>query len=212
MLEDLLTIRRRREDDAAAVAGEARRTVAERRAACEARRAALDKYNARQEEEKARLYEEVHHKSVTRAKLEGYRERIGLLRQRQLQLEEEREKADGDLRAAEAELGGGEEPAPRRPPAGGQARGVPGRARDRGEARGGAKGGNGGGRHFHAPLGRQAVDVRRGVSGPGRSFARPRPEFELQQRGVQSHAHRRVPSGCREVERGGDGGREVRPG
>ena len=42
--------------------------------------------------------------SVTRAKLEGYRERIGLLRQRQLRLEEELEKAERDLQAAEAEL------------------------------------------------------------------------------------------------------------
>ena len=35
---------------------------------------------------------------------ESYRERIGLLRQRQLQLEEGIEKAERDVRAAEAEL------------------------------------------------------------------------------------------------------------
>lgn len=104
MLEDLLTIKRRREDDAAAVVGEAQRTVDRQRAACKTRQTELDEYNVWQDAEKARLYEEVHRKSVTRAKLEGYRERIGLLRQRQLGLEEELEKAERDLQAAEAEL------------------------------------------------------------------------------------------------------------
>ena len=104
MLEDLLTIKRRREDDAAAVVGEARRTVDRQRAACQAKRTSLDEYNVWQEAEKARLYEEVYRKSVTRAKLEGYRERTGLLRQRQLRLEEELEKAERDLQVAEAEL------------------------------------------------------------------------------------------------------------
>lgn len=104
MLEDLLTIKRRREDDAAAAVGEAQRTVDRRRAACRAGRSALDEYNAWQEAEKVRLYEEVYRKGVTRAKLEGYRERIGLLRQRQLQLEEELDKAERDLQTAEAEL------------------------------------------------------------------------------------------------------------
>ena len=104
MLEDLLTIKRRREDDAAALVGEARRAVDRQRAACEAGRTALDEYNVWQEAEKLRLYEEVYRKSVTRAKLEGYRERTGLLRQRQLQLEEELENAERDLQAAEAEL------------------------------------------------------------------------------------------------------------
>lgn len=104
MLEDLLTIKRRREDDAAAAVGEARRTVERQREACKTRRTALDEYNVWQEAEKLRLYEEVYRKSVTRAKLEGYRERTGLLRQRQLRLEEELDKAERDLQAAEAEL------------------------------------------------------------------------------------------------------------
>ena len=104
MLDDLLTIKRRREDDAAAVMGEAQRTVDRQRAACETRRTALDEYNVWLEAEKVRLYEEVHRKSVTRAKLEGYRERTGLLRRRQLRLEEELDKAERDLQAAEAEL------------------------------------------------------------------------------------------------------------
>ena len=104
MLEDLLTIKRRREDDAAAVVGEAQRTVDQQQAACQARRVALDEYDVWQEAEKARLYEEVHRKSVTRSKLEGYREQTGLLRQRQLQLQEELEKAEHDLRAAKAKL------------------------------------------------------------------------------------------------------------
>ena len=104
MLEDLLTIKRRREDDAAALVGEAQRTVDRRRAACEARRTALDEYNVWQEAERLRLYEEVYRKSVTRAQLEGYRERIGLLTQRRLGMEEELEKAERDLQVAETEL------------------------------------------------------------------------------------------------------------
>ena len=104
MLEELLTIKRRREDDAAALVGEAQRTVDQRRAACRAKRTALDEHDVWQEAEKSRLYEEVHRKSVTRAKLEGYRERIGLLRQRQLELEEALEKAGRELATAEAEL------------------------------------------------------------------------------------------------------------
>ena len=104
MLGELLTIKRRREDDAAAAVGEARRTVAARQAAREAGQAAIDEYNVWQEREESRLFEEVHRKSVTRAKLEDYRERIGLLRQRQLQLEEELEKAVRELATAEAEL------------------------------------------------------------------------------------------------------------
>ena len=104
MLEDLLTIKRRREDDAAAVVGEAQRTVDRQQAACQAKQAAIDEYNVWQRAEKSRLYEEVYRKSVSRAKLEGYREQTGLLRQRQLQLEEELEKAERDLQAAKAEL------------------------------------------------------------------------------------------------------------
>ena len=67
-------------------------------------RTALDEYKVWQEAEKLRLYEEVYRMCVTRATLEAYRERIGLLRQRQLQLEEELENAERDLQAAEAEL------------------------------------------------------------------------------------------------------------
>ena len=104
MLEDLLTIKRRREDDAAAAVGEAQRTVDRQQAACQARQTALDEYNVWQEAEKARLYAEVYRKSVTRAKLEGYREQTGLLRQRQLQLEEELERAERELEAAKVEL------------------------------------------------------------------------------------------------------------
>ena len=104
MLEELLNIKRRREDDAAAAVGEARRTVDERQAARRARQAALDEYKVWQEEEGARLYDEVYRKRVSRGKLEGYRGQTGLLRQRQLQMEEELEKAERDLATAEAEL------------------------------------------------------------------------------------------------------------
>ena len=104
MLEDLLTIKRRREDDAAALVGDAQRTVERQRAACRARRTALDEYKVWQEAEKVRFYEEVYRKCITRTTLEAYRERIGLLRQRQLRLEEELESAERDLKVAEAEL------------------------------------------------------------------------------------------------------------
>ena len=104
MLEDLLAVKRRREDAAAALVGEAQRTVDQRRAACEAKRTALEEYSVWQEAERRRLYEEVYRKSVTRAQLEGYRERIGLLTQRRLGMEEELEKAERDLQVAETEL------------------------------------------------------------------------------------------------------------
>ena len=104
MLEDLLTIKRRREDDASTAVGEAQRTLTARQADRETSQAALDEHNVWQESEKSRLFEEVHRKSVTRAKLEGYREQIGLIRQRQLELEEELEKAGRELATAEAEL------------------------------------------------------------------------------------------------------------
>ena len=104
MLDDLLTIKRRREADAAAVVAKARRTVDQREAACQARRNELDEYNVWQKAEKARLDAEVYRRSVSRPKLEAYREQLGLIRQRQLQLEEELEKAGQALEAARAEL------------------------------------------------------------------------------------------------------------
>ena len=104
MLEDLLTIKRRREDDATALVGEAQRTVDQRQAACKAKRTALEEYSVWQEAERRRLYEEVYRKSVTRAQLEGYREQTGLLTQRRLGMEEELEKAERDLQVAETEL------------------------------------------------------------------------------------------------------------
>ena len=152
MLEDLLTIKRRREDDAAAVVGEARRAVERQREACKTRRTALDEYNVWQEAEKLRLYEEVYRKSVTRAKLEGYRERTGLLRQRQLRLEEELDKAERDLQAAEAELQEAKRKAPRRPQAGREVRGVSGGTRGGAKARSGTQGGGRGGGHCPPPI------------------------------------------------------------
>ena len=104
MLDDLLTIKRRREEDAAAAVVEAQRIVGERHADRQARKAALYEYVVWQEDEKERLYAQVYRKSVSRAKLEGYREQIGMLRQRHLQMEEDLEKAECELRAAEAEL------------------------------------------------------------------------------------------------------------
>ena len=85
--------------------GEAQRTVAARQADLRGRpgRPSTSTTSGRKGRSRA-SYEEVHRKRVTRAKLEGYREQIGLLRQRQLELEEELEKAGRELATAEAEL------------------------------------------------------------------------------------------------------------
>ncbi len=104
MLQDLLTVKRRREDDAIAAVREATRTLERRRAERQAKEQELLEYNVWQETEKVRLYEQVHGKAVSRSKLEDYRERIGLLRQRQLQLEEEIAAAEREVTVAEGDL------------------------------------------------------------------------------------------------------------
>ena len=104
MLDEILTIKRRREDDATAAVGEAKRTLERRQAARQAKNAELREYEVWQEAEKVRLFEDVQNKGVTRSELERYREQVGLLRQRQLQLEEELAGAEADVVAAESDL------------------------------------------------------------------------------------------------------------
>ena len=104
MLDEILTIKRRREDDATTAVGEAKRTLERRQAACRAKSTELQEYNVWQEAERVRLFEDLENKGVTRIELESYRERIGLLRQRQLQLEEELAEAEQQAAAAQDDL------------------------------------------------------------------------------------------------------------
>ena len=104
MLDDLLSIKRRREDRATAAVAEAIRALDAARAACRAKENELKDYGVWQDSEKVRLFEEVREKSVSRADLEEYREQIGLLRQRHLQLQEELAAAQRDVETAESKL------------------------------------------------------------------------------------------------------------
>ena len=101
MLDDLLKIKRRREDDAVSAVAEARRALERQQEAARAKAQELKDYEAWQVTEKERLYDTLHNKNVTRDKLEKYREQIGLLRTRQLQLEEELLQARQEVTKAE---------------------------------------------------------------------------------------------------------------
>ena len=104
MLTDLLKIKRRREDDAVAAVAEAQRSLERLQSAREAKARELDEYRHWQEAEKVRLYERVHNRTVDRHKLEEYREQVGVLRHRCLQLEEELLQTDQDVAAGEETL------------------------------------------------------------------------------------------------------------
>ena len=104
MLEELVAIKHRREDEAAAAVGEARQALARRQAEYDAKKRELADYDIWQETERARLFEDVRNTGASRAELERYREQIGLLRQRQLQLEEELAGAEREAAAAKSDL------------------------------------------------------------------------------------------------------------
>ena len=104
MLGDLLRIKRRREDDATAAVAEARVTLERRREACRAKERELAEYRTWQVAEKERLYAKVHHRNVTKDVLEKYREQLGMLRQRELQIEEERTQVEREAAEAEGAL------------------------------------------------------------------------------------------------------------
>ncbi|MDE0365554.1 MAG: YscO family type III secretion system apparatus protein [Gammaproteobacteria bacterium] len=104
MLDEILTIKRRREDDAAAAVGEAQRTLERREAERQDKSRELREYDAWQAAERVRLFEDVRNRGVARADLERYRERVGLLRQRLLHLEEELAAAQEEAAAAESGL------------------------------------------------------------------------------------------------------------
>lgn len=104
MLDDLLRIKRRREDDAIAAVAEARAALERRREACREKQRELEEYRAWQVAEKERLYAKVHHRNVTKDTLEKYREQLGMIRQRELQIEEERTQAEREAADAQAAL------------------------------------------------------------------------------------------------------------
>ncbi len=104
MLDDILTIKRRREDDAISAVGKAQRTLERRQAECRDKSRELEEYGVWQAEERVRLFEDVQNRGVTRADLERYREKVALLRQRQLQLEEELAGAEANVVAAQSSL------------------------------------------------------------------------------------------------------------
>ncbi|MCY3622480.1 MAG: YscO family type III secretion system apparatus protein [Gammaproteobacteria bacterium] len=89
MLDELLRIKRRREDSAAAALAEAKEAAERAEDAREAKQRDLADYAGWQAAEKERLYAKLHGRNVTRDALAKYREAVGALRQRHLQLEEE---------------------------------------------------------------------------------------------------------------------------
>ena len=104
MLHDILAIKRRREDDATAAVGDAQRRLERRRAEWRDKSRELEEYDVWQEAERVRLFEDVRNRGVTRDELERYRERVALLRQRGLRLEEELAGAQAKVAAAEGGL------------------------------------------------------------------------------------------------------------
>ena len=104
MLDDLLRIKRRREDDAVADVAQASAALERRREACREKERELVEYRAWQVAEKERLYARVHHRNVTKDILEKYREQLGVLRQRELQIEEERTQAEREAADAQGAL------------------------------------------------------------------------------------------------------------
>lgn len=89
MLDELLRIKRRREDSAAAALAEAKDAAERAEAVRAAKERDLVDYARWQAAEKERLYAELHGRNVTRDALGKYREAVGALRRRHLQLEDE---------------------------------------------------------------------------------------------------------------------------
>ena len=104
MLDDLLMVKRRREDDAVAAVGEAKRALEHQQSLHDAKRCELQDFKAWRKEEAERLFDKVKRQPVSRATLERYRQDAALLQQRQLQLQEELSAAEREVKAAEANL------------------------------------------------------------------------------------------------------------
>ena len=104
MLDRLLTIKRQREGAATSRLVEAQRKCDRRRLDRQAQEQKLSDYGAWRQQEEARLYEAVHRQELSRYRLESYRQRIAVMRSRELQLESDLAGSRHAVEAAEAEL------------------------------------------------------------------------------------------------------------
>ncbi len=104
MLNDLLKIKRLREEDAIAALAKAQafleRQIVTRDKKCREE----DEYKVWRLSEEDRLYDEIYGKNVALKTLEELREQIGLLRQKELQLHEAYLQAEKDVAAAQSAL------------------------------------------------------------------------------------------------------------
>ncbi len=104
MLEELLTVKRRREDDAIAALAQARQALERQQSLMEAKRRELEEYKVWRQQEAERLFEAVRKQEVSRAKLERYRQEVALLQQREVQLGEELIAAEREVDAAKSNV------------------------------------------------------------------------------------------------------------
>lgn len=89
MLDELLSIRRRREDDAKTSLNEAQHELHRQQAALQAKERELTGFAAWRGDEQVRLYQVVHQRNLSRRKLDEYRQQIARLRSRELHLEDD---------------------------------------------------------------------------------------------------------------------------
>ena len=104
MLHRLLTIKHQREGAATSRLVEAQRKCDRRRLDRQAKERNLSDYGAWRQQEEARLYKAVHHQELSRFRLESYRQRIAVMRSRELQLENDLAGSRHAVQVAEAEL------------------------------------------------------------------------------------------------------------
>lgn len=104
MLDDLLKIKRLREDEAAAALAKAQRFLEQKIALRGKKQQDEVDYKIWRLEEEERLYERIYGKNVVLSKLEKLREKVAGLRQKELQLHEEYLQADKDVDTARTEL------------------------------------------------------------------------------------------------------------
>ncbi len=105
MFEDLLRIRRFREQSAANAVVRAKALVAEREQAVRDAEAAVVEFHGHRRAEEARLFEEIRGMAVKLEKLEDMKQSVALMRERELELEEAVEDARKAVVTAEEEHG-----------------------------------------------------------------------------------------------------------
>ena len=104
MLDDLLKIKRLREDEAIAALAKARGFLEQQIVLRDKKRQDEVDYKTWRLGEEERLYNGIYGKKVALSKLEKLRERIACLRQKELQLHEEYLQADQDVATARTAL------------------------------------------------------------------------------------------------------------